>query len=73
MTRPVSLGLLPSGPDPVGEGYVHRQPPGCYIVHLGVDDKCPMMRENRLASERGGGYKDRRNAMRRTSHARDRF
>ena len=22
-----SLGLLPSGPDPVGEGYVHRQPP----------------------------------------------
>ena len=23
-----SLGLLPSGPDPVGEGYVHRQPPG---------------------------------------------
>ena len=27
-TRPVSLGLLPSGPDPVGERYVLRQPPG---------------------------------------------
>ncbi len=26
-TRPVSLGLLPSGPDPVGEWNVHRQPP----------------------------------------------
>ena len=26
-TRPVSLGLLPSGPDPVGEWLVHRQPP----------------------------------------------
>ena len=26
-----SLGLLPSGPDPVGEWLVHRQPPGVYI------------------------------------------
>jgi hypothetical protein len=26
-----SLGLLPSGPDPVGEWLVHRQPPGFYI------------------------------------------
>ena len=26
MTRPGSLGLLPSGPDPVGEWYVQRQP-----------------------------------------------
>ena len=26
-----SLGLLPSGPDPVGEWLVHRQPPGLYI------------------------------------------
>src|SRR5690349_21891456 len=25
---PCSLGLLPSGPDPVGEWLVHRQPPG---------------------------------------------
>jgi hypothetical protein len=23
------LGLLPSGPDPVGEWLVHHQPPGC--------------------------------------------
>jgi len=26
-----SLGLLPSGPDPVGERYVLRQPPGAYV------------------------------------------
>src|SRR5262245_41381508 len=26
-----SLGLLPSGPDPVGEWLVHRQPPSLYI------------------------------------------
>ena len=30
-TRPVSLGLLPSGPDPVGEWCVHRQPPAPYL------------------------------------------
>ena len=30
-TRPVSLGLLPSGPDPVGEWCVHRQPPSLYL------------------------------------------
>ena len=30
-TRPVSLGLLPSGPDPVGERYVLRQPPGPHV------------------------------------------
>lgn len=29
-----SLGLLPSGPDPVGEGLVHRQPPSAYFSHL---------------------------------------
>src|SRR5438874_4284737 len=27
--EPRSLGLLPSGPDPVGEWLVHRQPPAC--------------------------------------------
>ena len=32
-TRPGSLGLLPSGPDPVGERYVLRQPPGPYLDH----------------------------------------
>jgi hypothetical protein len=31
MTRPFSLGLLPSGPDPVGEWNVHHQPPALYI------------------------------------------
>ena len=34
-TRPVSLGLLPSGPDPVGERYVLRQPPVAYVDHKG--------------------------------------
>ena len=29
--EPRSLGLLPSGPDPVGEWLVHRQPPASYI------------------------------------------
>jgi len=29
--EPRSLGLLPSGPDPVGEWLVHRQPPAAYI------------------------------------------
>jgi hypothetical protein len=32
-TRPGSLGLLPSGPDPVGERYVLRQPPVAYVDH----------------------------------------
>src|ERR1700761_5889941 len=32
-TRPGSLGLLPSGPDPVGERYVPRQPPEPYLDH----------------------------------------
>src|SRR5271165_6928419 len=32
-TRPVSLGLLPSGPDPVGERYVLRQPPAPQMDH----------------------------------------
>jgi len=32
---PISLGLLPSGPDPVGERYVRRQPPERYIGVLG--------------------------------------
>jgi len=34
-TRPVSLGLLPSGPDPVGEWCVHRQPPSIYLDRSG--------------------------------------
>jgi hypothetical protein len=34
-TRPVSLGLLPSGPDPVGEWCVHRQPPSPYLDQAG--------------------------------------
>src|SRR5208282_4684695 len=44
-TRPVSLGLLPSGPDPVGERYVLRQPPGAYVDHKGSRRK----RRRRLA------------------------
>ena len=37
--EPRSLGLLPSGPDPVGEWLVHRQPPGCYIGRQGPESK----------------------------------
>ena len=33
-----SLGLLPSGPDPVGEWLVHRQPPASYIG--GTEREC---------------------------------
>src|SRR5215813_11015152 len=33
-----SLGLLPSGPDPVGEWLVHRQPPAPYIG--GTEREC---------------------------------
>ena len=36
---PCSLGLLPSGPDPVGEWLVHRQPPGTYIGPKGAESK----------------------------------
>jgi len=39
MTRPGSLGLLPSGPDPVGEWYVHHQPSAFYIGYREVKDK----------------------------------
>src|SRR5258705_3553974 len=36
-----SLGLLPSGPDPVGEWLVHRQPPPPYIRGTGGGWKGP--------------------------------
>ncbi len=39
ITRSVSLGLLPSGPDPVGEGCVHRQPPARYMGDLAAENK----------------------------------
>src|SRR3954469_4385390 len=34
-----SLGLLPSGPDPVGEWLVHRQSPGHYLGLKGEESK----------------------------------
>jgi NAD+ diphosphatase len=37
--EPRSLGLLPSGPDPVGEWLVHRQPPGPYICRGCAESK----------------------------------
>src|SRR5512132_1861521 len=37
--EPRSLGLLPSGPDPVGEWLVHRQPPKAYIGPMGRESK----------------------------------
>jgi hypothetical protein len=41
-----SLGLLPSGPDPVGEWFVHHQPPDLHIGNLHAkckqnDEKTP--------------------------------
>jgi len=35
---PRSLGLLPSGPDPVGEWLVHHQPPEPHIGNYAI--KC---------------------------------
>src|SRR5690349_24362052 len=34
-----SLGLLPSGPDPVGEWLVHRQSPGPYLGPKAAESK----------------------------------
>ncbi len=34
-----SLGLLPSGPDPVGEWLVHRQSPGPYLEPNPLESK----------------------------------
>jgi hypothetical protein len=39
MTRQNSLGLLPSGPDPIGEGCAQSQPPAGYIGEKRVADK----------------------------------
>jgi len=38
-----SLGLLPSGPDPVGEWLVHHQPPGFHIGN--ISSKCKPSRQ----------------------------
>src|SRR5712675_2627873 len=40
-----SLGLLPSGPDPVGEWLVHRQPPAQYIGGTEGECKRPLLRQ----------------------------
>ena len=45
-----SLGLLPSGPDPVGEWLVHRQPPGLYIG--GTERECKRRPQAMLAFHR---------------------
>src|SRR5437016_13351625 len=47
-----SLGLLPSGPDPVGEWLVHRQSPGAYLGPKGPESK----RRNRLSYPAKAGY-----------------
>jgi diadenosine tetraphosphate (Ap4A) HIT family hydrolase len=36
---PGSLGLLPSGPDPVGEWLVHHQPPEAHIGNIAIKSK----------------------------------
>src|SRR5580692_4790892 len=45
-----SLGLLPSGPDPVGEWLVHRQPPG--FISAGGAQKASRRRRGLLALRR---------------------
>src|SRR3954463_9323562 len=35
----ISLGLLPSGPDPIGEWLVHRQSPGPYFGPKALESK----------------------------------
>jgi len=37
-----SLGLLPSGPDPIGEWRVHHQPPAVHIANSGTKSKQKM-------------------------------
>src|SRR5690348_12089359 len=49
-----SLGLLPSGPDPVGEWFVHCQPPASYIGRTKGESKRGGQRETcHLAMGRG--------------------
>src|SRR5690606_23936887 len=48
-----SLGLLPSGPDPVGEWLVHRQPPGPYIGRTKRESKPGVGRPDGLRSPCG--------------------
>jgi hypothetical protein len=50
-----SLGLLPSGPDPVGEWLVHRQSPGPYLGPKAPESKrglWPHVRERHTAEDR---------------------
>jgi hypothetical protein len=46
-----SLGLLPSGPDPVGEWLVHRQSPGPYL-----GPKAPESKRAQLSYPAKAGY-----------------
>jgi hypothetical protein len=50
--EPRSLGLLPSGPDPVGEWLAHRQPPGPYIGRGGGESNMALFFSS---CRRGGG------------------
>ena len=55
-TRPVSLGLLPSGPDPVGEWCVHRQPPGSYLDQSAAFERKADSRPGPVSRGPSGGY-----------------
>ena len=59
--EPRSLGLLPSGPDPVGEWLVHRQPPGPISAAGGGKASQPGGRHARLCGNqaRGGNVRGR--------------
>jgi len=54
-TRPVSLGLLPSEPDPVGEWCVHRQPPSIYLDRPGEFRNRLECSSQAAAGKSGGG------------------
>ena len=52
-----SLGLLPSGPDPVGEWLVHRQPPGLYIGRTARECKPPASERRRASFRTANPYR----------------
>src|SRR5438876_4971970 len=54
--EPRSLGLLPSGPDPVGEWLVHRQPPRPYIGRAERESKLAQFRLARRFDSLGQAY-----------------
>src|SRR5205809_7060803 len=59
-----SLGLLPSGPDPVGEWLVHRQSPGPYLGPTRDEGKWGETLLESMGNDRLGGFGQPRGAGR---------